>query len=118
MSIEVDVSERTPDYVLIRIRGRLDSQTIGDCERALKDKVSQETRYVTFDFEGLNYISSMGIRLLLIYRKVMESRTGKVLMANIPQKIRMVIDMANVLPAQGIFRSVEDADAFVAQAQG
>ncbi len=96
----------------------MESATIGQCEQALKDKVSPEIRYVIFDFGKLEYISSMGVRLLLLYRKAMESRKGRILMCNLPPRIRTVVDMANVLPSSGIFDTLEDAEACYRELQG
>lgn len=112
MSMKVNVSERWPGSVNVTINGRLDGQTVGSCETVLKERVSPHTKFMTFDLEGLNYISSMGIRLLLIYRKMMESRGGKMLMANLQPQIKKVVDIANVLPSWGIFESVAEADAY------
>ncbi len=110
--MEISVTERWPGSVNVTIKGRLDHQTVGSCETALKERVSPTTKFMTFDLEGLNYISSMGIRLLLIYRKAMESRGGKMLMANLQPPIKKVVDIANVLPSWGIFESVAEADAY------
>ena len=110
--MELNVVERRPGSIHAKIQGRLDGQTAAKCETTLRKHIRPDTRYMTFDLSGLDYISSMGIRLLLIFRKVMESRGGKMLMTNVPPKIKKVIDIANVLPSWGIFESVAEADAY------
>ncbi len=110
--MELNVVERRPGSLHATLKGRLDSQTAAECETELRRHIQPSTKYMTFELSELAYISSMGIRLLLIFRKVMESRGGKMLMTNVPPKIKKVIDIANVLPSWGIFESVAEADAY------
>ena len=102
---------------MVTIEGRLDGNTVSQCESSIKEKVSSDTKFMTFDLGKLEFISSMGIRLLLIYRRVMESRGGKILMVKLPPPIKKVIDIANVLPSWGIFESIADADAYFEKMQ-
>ncbi len=118
MSLKVKVVERWPGAVNVTLSGRLDGQTVGDCQATLKAEISGHTRFLTFDLDGLDYISSMGIRLLLQYRKLIEGREGKMVMANLQPQIAKVIDIANVLPTWGIFASIEEADAYFDKMQG
>jgi anti-sigma B factor antagonist len=117
MSFEVNVVERWPGSLIVGMSGRLDGQTVGLCETTLKEQVSNNTRFMAFNLEKLDYISSMGIRLLMIYRKAMEGRGGNIIMANLQPQIKRVIDIANVLPSWGIFETIAEADAYFDEMQ-
>jgi anti-sigma B factor antagonist len=112
MLFEVKVVERWPGSVIVRMSGRLDGQTVGSCETTLKEQVSNKTRFMSFNLEDLDYIRSMGIRLLMIYRKAMEKRGGNIIMSDLQPQIKKVIDIANVLPSWGIFETTAEADAY------
>ncbi len=116
-SVGVEIKEQRPGALMVTIEGRLDGNTVSQCESSIKEKVSSDTKFMTFDLGKLEFISSMGIRLLLIYRRVMESRGGKILMVKLPPPIKKVIDIANVLPSWGIFESIADADAYFEKMQ-
>ena len=52
------------------LEGRLDTVTSPDLEKELKDTLTEITELV-FDFKGLEYISSAGLRVLLSAQKTM-----------------------------------------------
>ncbi len=57
----------------LSLQGRLDTNTAPQLEAALKDALSGVTA-LTLDFEGLEYISSAGLRVLLSAQKVMKKQ--------------------------------------------
>ena len=57
----------------LSLQGRLDTNTAPQLEAALKDALSGVTA-LALDFEGLEYISSAGLRLLLSAQKVMKKQ--------------------------------------------
>ncbi len=113
----VKVVERWPGSVFVKIAGRLDQELVSECESALKSQVFFKTKFITFDFTDVTYISSVGIRLILVYRKLMEGRGGKLVMVNVSGPIKKALEIASVLPSWGIFASVEEADAYFGKMQ-
>ena len=59
----------------VEVEGRLDTVTSKLLEDALKEELT-ETDGLVLDFEKLDYISSAGLRTLLVYQKVLEARGG------------------------------------------
>jgi anti-anti-sigma regulatory factor len=55
----------------------------------------------------------MGLRVLMKTTKALAVHGGKCLLTRLQPPIRAVIDIANALPAQSIFASVEEADAYL-----
>ncbi len=70
------------------LEGRLDTITSPELEAELKDATEGITELI-FDFEKLEYISSAGLRVLLMEQKKM-SRQGKMAIRNINQVIAEV----------------------------
>ena len=68
--------------LIISLEGRLDTMTAPELEEELK-KVLPETEQLTFDFEGLEYISSAGLRVVLSAPKVMSKQGSMKNMAEI-----------------------------------
>ncbi len=112
MPMKVQVREFPPAKLSARIEGRLDGQTYQQCAKVLDSYITEHTRYLSLDLEKLDYISSVGIRLVLALRKKLEGKGGKLVMANLQPQIQQVIDIANVLPSWGIFVNMEEADAY------
>lgn len=75
----------------VALDGRLDSQSAPQLEDLVHEKAGQFTE-VCFDFEKLAYISSAGLRILLIVRKSVESKE-KLVVKNASAEIVEILDM-------------------------
>ncbi|NLA26707.1 MAG: STAS domain-containing protein [Firmicutes bacterium] len=69
----------------ITLTGRLDTNTAPQLEAELKASIGGMTDLI-FDFAGLDYLSSAGLRVLLAAQKVMH-RQGKMIIKNVNETI-------------------------------
>ena len=95
MNIE---QKRNGNALTIAPEGYLDTTTAPEL-RAVLETALKDVKELTFDFEKLEYISSSGLRLLLLAQKTMnEQGTMKVIHANnIILEIFEVTGFADVL---------------------
>lgn len=114
MGIVVKIKESRSSYIILELFGRLDGQASEEFEKVIDDiLISQPKRAtLTFDMAGVNYISSMGIRLILLTRKKIEAHNGSLLLANMQKPVQHVIEIAKVLPSWSLFVDVAEADAY------
>ena len=82
----------------IALEGRLDTTTAPDLEKTLKESLDGMNT-LTFDFAGLDYISSAGLRVLLSAHKAMAGKGGlKVMHVNeIVQEVFEVTGFSDIL---------------------
>ena len=82
----------------IALEGRLDTMTAPELEAALKTAL-EGVEELTFDFDKLDYISSAGLRVLLMAQKTMNRQGSmKVVHANeIVMEIFEVTGFADIL---------------------
>jgi anti-anti-sigma factor len=111
--LDIKVENQTEGRVRVSLSGRLDTQTYAQCEQRLAPLLVAATRVLVLDLAELDYLSSMGLRVLMKTNKTMVAHGGKVLLTRLPPPIRAVIDIANALPSQNIFPSVEEADRYL-----
>ena len=77
----------------LALAGRLDSNTSPDLEAAVKlDGVDE----LVFDFAGLEYIASAGLRVLLGAQKEMSAKGGKMLVANPNEMVKGVFEVTGL----------------------
>ena len=77
----------------LRVTGRLDTNTTPDLEAEMKlDGVSE----VVFDFTGLEYISSAGLRILLATRKALMACGGTITVVNPNATVSGVFEMTGL----------------------
>lgn len=75
-----DVVELNPTTNKVVMIGRLDSATVGTVEVPFTASVSATGRSAVLDLTQLEFLSSLGIRLLLSSARVVMRRGGKVVL--------------------------------------
>ena len=74
----------------LKVDGRLDTNTSPELEAALKlDGVKE----IVFDFAGLEYISSAGLRILLTAQKAMMASGGTMTVASPNDSVKGVFEI-------------------------
>jgi anti-sigma B factor antagonist len=92
---------------LIKIKGRVDSQTAPLLSQAIN--TSQENGRFKFalDMSEVDYISSSGLWVLINAQKTCKRyNRGEVVLAGVPPKIESALDLAGFLPFFKIFDDV------------
>ena len=85
----------------LKVEGRLDTNTSPELGDAMKlDGVNE----VVFDFAGLEYISSAGLRVLMAAHKAMIACGGKVSVVNPNASVKGVFDITGI---SAVFNVVE-----------
>ena len=77
----------------LKVAGRLDTNTSSELEAELKLEGLTE---IIFDFSGLEYISSAGLRVLMMAQKSMASSGGKVMVARPNEMVKGILDMTGL----------------------
>jgi anti-sigma B factor antagonist len=93
--IEVHVDDEKTKITYV-ISGRLDAEQSPELEAHLK-RVTIPVREIVFDFAGVTYVSSMGLRIVLVAYKLMHSRGGTFRMINIPDAVKDVFELTGFM---------------------
>lgn len=112
MALKIHVERHTGGKVQVRLSGRLDFATYQQCHDALAPVLTPATHHLVLDMAELDYISSMGLRVVLEARKGIENHGGQVSLVHLQAPIRKVFEIAAVLPDENIFASVAEADRY------
>lgn len=89
---------RENEKLTICVIGSLDSITSSDLEEFIRDNI-EGVKELVLDFKDLDYVSSAGLRVLLVTLKVMTTR-GSFKIINVNDSVNEVLTMtgfANVL---------------------
>ncbi len=76
----------------IAVSGRLDTVTAPALDAELHD-IDAAVLSLVLDFQALEYISSAGLRILLLTHKSMQKRGGSLTLKNVSTDIMEVLDM-------------------------
>jgi anti-anti-sigma factor len=73
-----DVVQLSPKADRVVLQGRLDSVTVGQIETQFTAVLAGSGRHAVLDMRGLDFLSSLGIRLLLSVARVVTRRGSQV----------------------------------------
>jgi len=117
MALLIKVYEREEGVFVAALTGSLDSSTYEELEEKVTPFLMQTTRALLLDLKGLEYISSMGVSVVLKAKKAIEGFGNSFLMINMQPQIKTVFEIIKALPAIALFENIEEADAYLTEMQ-
>ncbi|MBN1766887.1 MAG: STAS domain-containing protein [Prolixibacteraceae bacterium] len=105
----MDVKISTTDKIVtIAVEGSIDSNTAGDLQSKIMDKVA-ESQNVLLDFSKVDFVSSAGLRVLLMIYRQIKSKNGKVVLVGVSEEIYDVMSMTGFVNFFEITDTIENA---------
>lgn len=98
---------------VVSLGGYLDGQTSPDLERYVDQLLGRNRKYIIFDAEKLEYISSAGIGLILYLHKRIAGTMGVFVLCNIRNEIATLYKILGFDKVLTIAATREDAEAVV-----
>lgn len=81
---------------VVTISGRLDAITGPDHERYLKQLIEEGATRLVLDMSAVDYISSAGLRVLLVVLKAIRERKGQLCLAGVGANVASVFKMSGL----------------------
>lgn len=105
--------ERQEGILSARVDGRVDGSNASEFEEAIRTAIDNSDRGVMLDFERLVYISSAGLRAVLLVAKTLRSRDAKFALCSLPGQVREVFEISGFDKIISIYPSREEALLFL-----
>ena len=90
MKIEIT---QTNESVVAAIAGRLDTVTSSEFEKTLTPYFSSPGLELVLDCTAMEYISSAGLRVVLMAHKGLAASGGRFIIRNLSKEVRSIFDM-------------------------
>lgn len=111
--MELQYSELDNGIRLIKLIGRLDIVGVGAIETKFAGYCAGEKPRVLVDLSGVDYMASIGIRLLTLNVKSMISRGGRmVLLGPIPE-VRNILELTGIPSIIPMYDGLEAAETIL-----
>ena len=91
--MEIAVSD-AGEIKVIRIEGKLDTQSSPDAQTQLTQLIDQGATKLVVNFEKLDYISSAGLRVLLATAKKLKGNSGELRVCSLNEVVQEVFDIS------------------------
>ena len=90
--MKVEISH-TDNQVMVSIEGRLDTVTSSEFEKTVSPYFTTPAIELVLDCAAMEYISSAGLRVVLMAHKSITAKGGKFIIRNLNNEVRSVFDM-------------------------
>lgn len=101
---------------LIKLTGKLDIYGVNSVDIEFTRRCSGDNLHVLVDLSGVNYISSIGIPMLINSAKSVASRGGKLALLNPQRNVAEVLELTGIPLIIPIYSDLESAKAGVLDA--
>ncbi|HMK64411.1 MAG TPA: STAS domain-containing protein [Thermodesulfobacteriota bacterium] len=118
MPLTVRSTEKLPGVFILYPEGRLDSETYVLLEKKIDYLLTVgQAKHMTLDMNGVEYISSMGVRVVIKAHKDLKQRGGQFSLMNLQPQVNKVFEIIKALPSMRIYSSIQELDAYLDEMQ-
>ena len=96
-------------FCIVEVKGRLDAVTAPEFEAACAKRIELGESTFMMDFKGLVYISSAGLRALLVIAKRLKSNNGSISFFALSPMVESVFSMSGFGSMFALHDSLENA---------
>ena len=100
---------KTPDATVMALKGRMDAVTSQGFDQAFDELVSEKTARIVLDFNGLEYISSAGLRSVLAAGKKAKAARSNMALCGLSGMVKEVFEISGFAVMLPLFKSTEAA---------
>ena len=97
--------------VVLKVAGRMDAENADEFQQACERWIAQGSRHLIADLDGLQYVSSMGLRSFLAVAQKMQSFSGSLILCGLHGLPRQVFEMTRLLSLFPVYDNVQQAVA-------
>ena len=106
------LKQQTQDDILIlRPVGRLDSNSSPELERAVLDHLEKGCKRMVFDLSDMEYVSSAGLRVILLAGKKLRASQGKLVLVGLREMVSEVFAMSGFLTLFAVTKTLDEGIA-------
>ena len=101
--------QRRAEMLILQPTGRLDSLTSQDLQSELSQRISGGDTAILLDLKDLDYISSAGLRVLLLAGKELKAKNGQLSLCALKENVREVLEISGFISLFPVHSSVDEA---------
>lgn len=115
--LNIEIKHASLQKTIVTLEGRLDRTTASQAEEALATALATPPHQLVLDLAMLDFISSAGLRVVMLTRKQLGAAGAECLIVNMKPHVEKVFDVIKNLPALKAFKTVTELDAYLATIQ-
>lgn len=104
-------AKRDNDVLTVKVQGRIDGSNASEFQDKVKNIFTDSDKAVMMDMAGLEYISSAGLRVVLMLAKLLEQRKVNFAIHSLADPVKEVFDISGFDKIIQIHASQQEAVA-------
>jgi len=108
LSIETD---NTQTISIMKVTGRVDSETAPDLETALSKLLNENRNKIVLNLQGVDFLSSAGLRAMVKALKGAQKSGGDVRLAAVSQPIEVILRTVGMMQMFKMYSTSKEAAA-------
>ncbi len=101
--------EKKGETMVVAINGRLDTTNYADLDKELNELLDAGENNLLMDCSEMNYISSSGLRVFLVYLKKLKASGGKMQLCGLQEMIKEIFLISGFSSLFTIYETCDDA---------
>jgi anti-anti-sigma factor len=106
LSLETD---NTQSVSVMKVKGRVDSETAPELDSALSKLLADGRNKIVLNLQGVDYLSSAGLRTLVKVLKGAQGSGGDVRLASVSEPIKGILLTVGMMQMFKLFSTSEEA---------
>lgn len=106
------IEQRKDDILILELTGSIDPNTSPVLQKKVLDFIGSNEKKIILDFTNVEYISSAGLRVMLMAAKSMKKSGGQIILSSMKDFVKEVFDMSGF---STIFKIVNTTDEAVSE---
>ena len=102
-------TERRDGVLVLGVQGRIDGTSVASFEQAVAVAIAADDRAVVLDLGALHYLSSSGLRAILLIGKTLWEQDGYFALCSVSEPVREVFEISGFDRIIAIHPSLEPA---------
>ena len=98
MALDITIIKKENYSYFVELKGSIDSDTHDKLEKEMKEIIDDNIKAVVFDMAGVDYVSSMGLGVVVWVKKTLERREAIFTMINLQPQIKKLFDLMKLAP--------------------
>lgn len=111
--MNINEEQLNDGVVKINLSGRMDIEGVGQIETKFAGMTAAPRMSIVVDMSEVPYMSSIGIRALLINAKAVSRRGGKFVLLSPQRDVKKVLETSGIDQLIGLYSDLDDAVANV-----
>jgi anti-anti-sigma factor len=95
--------------VLLKVNGRMDAENAHQFEDVCRNWISKGAKHLIADLNGLQYVSSMGLRCFLVVAQELQPKSGSLILCGLHGLPRQVFEMTRLIGLFPVFDTAQQA---------